>query len=783
MSRPGRSKSPPDRAFYRLAAGLFGVLVLFNYGPVLFGKIAAPGHLITRFPVWSEFNSREATQPVADIGDTIDYFYPFNLFSAQQIREGTIPLWNPFVMSGMPFQAEPQTALFYPLHALYYLLSTPTAWSLALILRMWLTAMFMTLLMRSIGATKTGAIISGVAFAFGGFVVAWQGAVMGDAVIWLPLICYSVHRLQLDASRRSLALAAFAFAMPVLAGHPETAIHLALTGVVAALLLSAFPAASDRRFNKRFLGLFGLAGLIAVALSAVQLLPTLEWVQQSGRSVNEVWGGRLLGQQALGLLSRDALRGPNSAGILVPNAMGYVGMLTLLAAALSALHRSTRYVIWFAGLVVVGVVVAFGVEPVGSVINQTPILKSLKNERLILLIDFGLAALAGLGISMLQEETANRSGPRRVLPWFLASAAFTVAMLGIRQLQMATQFKVEVMRRPSFSRTLLIAALILVVWKLIRTQRARLFPFVACALLIFDLGSFAYGYTAFTRRDEMFPPAPALQFLQERSAEEAFRMAPIGLTQPLNSGVAYGLESVAGFEAAVPPALQRFSLDLTEGYPAQLMLVGKKVLSTPDRRFDMLNTKYLVLTTSTPEYEMFLQHPQRFVEVFKRASIAIFENKTALPRAFIVGAEGIRLIRNETEQIAALKDPNFDPLREVVVESLPLELREFQPKEEFTGRVDIANRTVNSYDFRVEASGPAIVVVSQNFYPGWKAIVNGNAVSVFPANHALTGIAVPAGSYEMRFEFQSPRLKLGALISLISLVLLGLLLCSGHRGD
>jgi hypothetical protein len=777
-----RLNSPSDRAFFGLAAVLFLGLVLVNYGPVLLGKIALPGHLITQFPVWGEFKSRDLWQPVADIGDTIDYFYPFNLFSAQQIRQWTVPLWNPFVMAGMPFQAEPQTALFYPLHALYYLLATPTAWSLALILRMWLAAMFMTLLMRSVGATKTGAVIAGIAFAFGGFVVAWQGAVMGDAVIWLPLICYSVRRLHLDMSRRSLALAAFAFAMPVLAGHPETAIHLTLTGILAAALLWAFPDDSNRAVQNRFLVFFGLAGFIAIGLGAVQLLPTLEWVQQSGRNVNDVWGGRLAWHQALGFLSRDALRGPNSAGIFVPNAMGYVGMLTLLAASLAPLHRSSRYVIWFAGIVFIGVVVTFGVEPLRSIINQTPLFKGLKNERLVLLIDFGLAALAGLGISALQETTANQPRQKRLLPWLLVGAGFTAAMLAVHQLQLATQFKVEVMRRPSFSHTLLLAALIVVVWKLLRTQRARFFPFVACALLIFDLGTFAYGYTAFTWPDEVFPPAPAFDFLKQRSAEETFRMAPIGLPQPLNSGIAYGLESLTGFEAAVPPALQRFTLDLTEDYPARFILVGAKVLASQDRRFDMLNTKYLVVTRAAPEYELFLQQPARFAEVFKRETIAVFENKTALPRAFIVGAGGVRVIQDGRQQLEAIKHLNFNPLQEVVVDALPAELSEPQSKEEFAGRVEIISRDVNSYRFRVEASAPGIIVVSQNFYPGWNATIEGRPVSVFPANHALTGIAVPAGSHEMHFEFESPALRLGASVSLISLLAFGVLVLHCRRG-
>src|SRR5262245_11494363 len=154
-----------ERAFLGLAALLFAALVSINYAPVFIGKVPLPGHFVTRFASWSEFKSRQAWQPVADIGDLIDYFYPYNAFSAEQIRSGTVPLWNPYVMSGMPFQAEPQSALFYPIHVLYYLFSTPTAWSLALMLRMLMGALFMTLLMRALGATRAGAVASAIAFA------------------------------------------------------------------------------------------------------------------------------------------------------------------------------------------------------------------------------------------------------------------------------------------------------------------------------------------------------------------------------------------------------------------------------------------------------------------------------------------------------------------------------------------------------------------------------------------------------------------------------------------
>jgi hypothetical protein len=141
-------------------------------------------------------------------------------------------------------------------------------------------------------------------------------------------------------------------------------------------------------------------------------------------------------------------------------------------------------------------------------------------------------------------------------------------------------------------------------------------------------------------------------------------------------------------------------------------MVANKILLANDRRLDMLNVKYVVVTTSGQEYEMFLQHPERFSQVFKKGKTVVFENKTALPRAFLVGAGGILPLPGDMEQIEAIKDPSFDPLRSVVLASLPTELAELRQSAEFVDSVAIVGSNVNGYHFRVQASAPGILVVS-----------------------------------------------------------------------
>ncbi len=203
-----------------------------------------------QFPLWASMPRSEAVQKYADIGDLVTQLYPFRTLAAQSVRAGTLPMWNPYFLSGAPFLASPQSSLFYPLNFFYYVLPMPIAWTVCIVLRMFLGAFFMTLFVRSTGASRAGASLSGIVFASCGFITAWQGYPMGDAAIWLPAICYAVHRLYNNRSGSSVAIAAFAFAMPVLAGHPETRhacrIDRHRHGASALVVSSAIPSAALR---------------------------------------------------------------------------------------------------------------------------------------------------------------------------------------------------------------------------------------------------------------------------------------------------------------------------------------------------------------------------------------------------------------------------------------------------------------------------------------------------------------------------------------------------------
>jgi hypothetical protein len=710
--------------------------------------------------------------------DIVAMFYPFRALLGRAADKRTLPLWNPYIMAGAPFQANAQSAPLYPLNILYYLVPLKIAWTANAVVRLFLAAIFMTLFVRSIGGSATGSIVSGILFALCGHTIQWQGMSNGESGIWLPLMCYAVHRLHLKPDGSSVALAAVVFPMSLLAGHPETAAHSAAVASAFALFLWVFPHWNvGRRFDTRFLAKFFLAGLLALGLASVQLIPTFQWLGQLGLQV-EAPEPVLDRHQGQGFFSRDITRNPSSAGLRIPDAATYVGMLGLLAASLACVYQSRRYVNFLAGSALVAAAVAFGIEPVRSIVIHIPIVKAMKNGALTLVVDFALAGLAGLGISAVGEQFATLTSRARRRAMALLVAAAAVVSLGIYEVHRATWVPIELSRSPLGSLIFLAPAFAVLGLRLRGTLKARPFSLLVCGLAGLEMLTFSYGYGGFASMREVFPPAPVFDFLRTLDQSMPFRVAKDRVPIPHDAGIIYGFEAADGYDLTTERT-RAFTGDFTEDRADGVMFLAEKILAAGDRRFDMLNVKYLMVSQPGAQFDAVTAATDRFVPIFSKGSVAVFENKTSLPRFSLVPVSGIEAIQDWKAQLARLKDSAFDPERSVIFSDPPPAFSGGNVGSEKS--VTVINKNINSYELRVGLSQPSVLVVSQMFYPGWRATVDNADVAVYPVDLALTGMIVPGGTHTVRLFFQPLTFRIGLLISLVSVGVVCLLLSPPFR--
>ena len=767
-----------ERRFWAAAILIFASFVGILYYPVLFGKVPFPRDMVMHFPAWAGRVSPAAMRSYADIGDLITYFYPTRAFAAQSVKQGVLPLWNPRLLSGEPFLANAQSSLFYPLNIPYYVLPLHVAWAVCIMLRMFLASLFMAMVVRSIGGSKTGSIFSGIVFGACGFMTAWQGQPMSDSAIWLPFVCYAIQKLHEDVHRTWIALAALGFAMPVLAGHPETAAHVTLIGSTLALTLWAFsPGGTKPRFNSYFIAGFCVVGLLALGVASVQAIPTLEWLKQNGETF-DFWPPLPL-RDGLGWVSRDILQSPNSAGIPIPEATAYMAMVGMVAAPLAAFHRPRIYPAFLFGVALIAIAIAYGLEPIQTLVSHIPVFRALKNFRMVV-ANFAVAGMAGLGISAL-EKSAAWVRQQRLAALALITSTFAFTLFLIHQVQVATKIKPEVMYRPSFSRSLLIISLILIAWKVYGGLKGRIFAIAVCAFAMFDLGTFAFGYTGFAARDEIFPSSPAFDFLLKD--QSPYRAIEVGLPYSSNATVMYGIDSADGYEIDFPKQQRAFLDDLI--LPAVdangINFISDRILKDKGRRLDLLNIKYVVVPAFGADFKQFSQS-DRFTKVFANNYVSVFQNPTALPRAWIVPATGMETFTNPDMEVARLKNPEFDPLKSVTITGKSAAAPSSSAVD-FRSSVEITNVNANGLTIKTQSSAPGILVVSQTYYPGWKATVDGTNADILQADGTLTGVPFPAGTHEMRLVFQPASFRIGLFISIIATTILLALLATGLRTE
>ncbi len=160
--------------------------------------------------------------------------------------------------------------------------------------------------------------------------------------------------------------------------------------------------------------------------------------------------------------------------------------------------------------------------------------------------------------------------------------------------------------------------------------------------------------------------------------------------------------------------------------------------------------------------------------VYAQDGALVMRNRDALPRAWLVpqaeavtDAEALRRIRGEVA---------FDPRRTALLEVAPDHL----PALPGGGLGASATARVTAYEsnglaVETQADAPAVLVISEMFYPGWVATVDGRPAEIHLTDYLLRGVVVPAGAHRVEMRYTAPAARVGAIISALSLLsLIGL---------
>lgn len=746
--------------------------LLFIY-PIFQGLILLPlDLLVSNYSPWHLAGTILLKNPYMQ--DSIMQLFPWRHLTYETLIHGVIPFWNPYQFMGMPFMASMKPMVFYPLN-IFFGLGEITAWHLLLLFQLVGAGFFMYLLVRELTKNTAAAILSGISFAYSSLMVGLlEFGSDGNAIIWLPLFLYSAKKYIDTKKGIYLPMLGVSIACSIFAGHLQyLGYELIVTSVF--ILLYGLHGKAKIGVYVRLL----LAGVFGFGIGGIQIVPSFEMFQYSYRGIADSYevfaGGLLKPFQLVRLLAPDFFGHPATHDLTMGyiEQCGYFGIVPLFFAVYGAItNRKNWFIRFFSILFIVGIL--FSLDGVAQILYmlKIPLITSGYGARIFYTTLFSGSLLAGFGLSsfvMSHEELKKRK-------WVIGYAIITLGILGVSFLLT----KVMHTAVPTFTNLKFpIAIMMLFVGSFIAYTLAKkiqpkiitaFFVLAICGITYFDLFRLGYRFLTFSNNKFLYPDTKVTAFIKDYTKDTLGRV--YGLAEP-ELPTYLGVQSVETYNSfySMRTAILLTTLD---GKAGDTLPVNKFLLNKNENLkhiLDFAGTELVVIDKGkNPASEYFLnsRFEKDLTKVYEDEQFDVYKNNTALPRFGLY--YDVKQTVSDTEALQMLQNNEVDSSKTLIIdEALPRDI------VVGTGSAQLTASTVNSLRFTVDTDVPALFYVSDSYYPGWTATVNGEDTHIYRANYNFRGILVSSGVSDIVFQYKPTNWVIYVGILILSIFFLVLL--------
>jgi hypothetical protein len=703
---------------------------------------------------WRLFTPFVEDQASFKQGDFSGQFVAFGAYQYERLTAGEIPLWNPYNNGGMPFIADTQAAVFYPPRWLTIVTAYHTGgWSYAALqteaaLHVLLYALLMYAFVRRLTWGHSGslyaALVASIVAAYGGFIGGYPPLQLAllESGIWLPLMALGI----LEATRQArlawgwLAVAGLALGLAWMAGHPQTAWFLTYLGAA----WYAYRAYIQKiAWRQAVLG-FVLFGVIAIGITAVTLLPGVEYLRLTARAEM----GYDAKRNGFPLQDVWQMLFPGTVSLFSPLYMGIPALLF----AYTAIRQRVETAIFWAGVALVALLHSFGgnMGLFPALYNILPGLRFFRGqERAAVLVSNSLAILAGLGAARLatlfdetRAITKNAAAAIGLLTGGIALLAF-----------LAWQFQIGEQSAKLASIALLSAASAGGMWLLMKGRADKRFIFAGVvSLIVLEL----FSVTRDTPSN--YDPVPAVQQIPALSAAVEIVMA--------DNSSPYRVDGFRGLEANYGTLYQ--VADIRGISP--LFFTPARDLIYRDYIHNPLAWELFAVKYVFSERDSFRVPSEIIAEGTDSQGVYKLHRLTD-PRPFALLMYKADVVDSDAFANALLNDSHYDPRTSIIVQGEP---DSPLPDEPGQGTATVTNYQPESFTIDVTTNENAILSLAQIYYPGWRATLDDVPVPLLRAYGSLTAIAVPEGDHTIRLVYDPTSYKIGFVMSAITWGILAL---------
>lgn len=696
------------------------------------------------------------------ITDPVLQIYSWKNLVINEIEEGSIPLWNPYSFAGQPLLANVQSSPLAFANILLLILPFNIAWGVLVILQALLTSVFMYLFLREINLSRVASSFGAFILPFTGFYMVWLtwGTIVATAM-WLPLLLLAVEKLFKKVSPLWFLLLSLTSSQVIFSGHLQTALYVFLSLMIFIIFRLIV-------FKKTFAFVVSLlAVILGLLTSAIQIFPTLEFINHSARNIDQLYTADRLDwfipfQNLIQLVAPDFFGNPatyNYWGVWnYAEFVTFIGIipLALVVFSLSSKNSHKRF---FLILLLTGLVLSLS-NPVSKIpyIFHLPFISSLQPSRIIFLIVFALTVLASLGLDQfLQIKSKNKVLLLGIILFLILSTIAAITFFNKGLFPYVNNLDPRYIALRNLAIPLIFAAFFIAISlsKFVNAPRFLIIG-VIFSLTLVELFRFGHKFTPFSKLSWIFPQTETTKFLAGQT--EPFRIMAVDrrVMHPNISGI-YHIESVDGYDPLYSKDYAQY-ISVSESQDPGTKLASFNRIITPQRfssnLINLLGVRFILSLDNidSPDFSLVLREGQT----------KVYENTKSFPRAFFVD-EVLKELSPKGEY-SKLLDQNFDLSKKAT--STEYEFKD----EDIDSNLQIIKYSAQNILLSTKSEKKRPLIITNLNYPGWQAKIDNERTAIYEVDSIFQLIEIPQGEHNVEFKFKPKSFYNGLYVSAFALM-------------
>ncbi len=762
-----------------VVAILLTIIGFFFYPTFIKGFIPFPGDLLlAEYQPWRSY-SFEGIAPggvpnKAQYFDTLRQLYPWKTFAIETVKSGELPLWNPHNFSGSPLFANFQSALLYPLNIFYLFLPQTIGWTILIISQPLLALFFMYLLSRKFSLSKKASLFASISYAFSLYMTTFlEYNIMGHFMYLLPLSILAIEYI-LEKKKYGYPLLAVIIALSLFAGHLQLFSGILGYTLTYAILRIYREHHLSKVYFKKILWV-ALFIVIGIGISGIQLIPGLELLKNSARTSHSVdfflKSALILPSQLVLYLIPDLFGNPAVKNYLLPFSYPskalYIGLAPILLATIgTSILKKNRQIMSIAisSLIVASIVF---LTPVSFVIYHLnlPIISSSSPSNFIFLVSFGLSILAGAGIDSITKISFKKSFVFLGISWILFALIFVTLLV----------MKIPFTKNNFiFSMGILFVICVSILVSTLRKNLSKIGLLIIIFVTILDLFYFFHKFNPFVPASYIYPPTEISARLNQYGIDRSWGYSYAGIAS--NFSTQLGIYSPEGYDPLYPKTYASLMQSATDGKLSSIFTDSTRSDAIIPNGFGQTNimdnffrmkilqitgTKYIVDKVENGSTDETFPYDS-FEKIATANDFSVLRYKKSLPRYFMANSY---IVYNNDQQFSDIfYSPSFNPAQTILLSENP------GVKNLSSGSAMLTNYSPSEISIKTSAESNSLLFLSDSYYPGWKAYIDGEETKIFKANYAFRAIVVPKGTHTVEFLYQPKSVHYGLILTIVSII-------------